>query len=129
MSGRHRGPVGFRTGLPPYQRARTIRRARLGASRHINRPSVGRFTRARRGAAPSRISEIYRGFEKGTCLDAEVLKFPGPVAWPALNHYLLVGVKLHAIAPLAVENAEETVLPSAEREVGHGSRNPNVYAD
>ena len=41
----------------------------------------------------------------------------------------LVGVKLDRIAPLGVERTEEAVLPSAEREVGHRSGDPDIDPD
>src|SRR5262245_4562837 len=48
---------------------------------------------------------------------------------PALHYHFLFGVKLDGIASLAVHNAEETVFPSTERKVGHGSGYADVDAD
>src|SRR5437660_6442532 len=48
---------------------------------------------------------------------------------PAFNYYLLVRVELDSVAPLAVEVAEEAVLPSTEGEVGHGRGDSDVDAD
>src|SRR5579863_2627484 len=48
---------------------------------------------------------------------------------PALDYYFLVGVELDSVAALAMEIAEEAVLPSAEREVGHGCGDSDVDAD
>src|SRR3982751_5695404 len=48
---------------------------------------------------------------------------------PALNHNFLVGVKLDGVPALTMEIAEKTVLPPAEREVGHGRGNSDVDAD
>src|SRR5579863_9835945 len=48
---------------------------------------------------------------------------------PALDHYFLVGVELDSVAALAVEIAEETVLPSAEWKISHGCGDPDVDAD
>src|SRR5579863_1826474 len=48
---------------------------------------------------------------------------------PALDYYFLVGVELDSVTALAVEIAEETVLPSAEREIGHGRGYADVDAN
>src|ERR1700678_3914822 len=48
---------------------------------------------------------------------------------PAFDYYFLVGVELDGVAALAMKIAEETVLPAAEREIGHGRSDPDVDAD
>src|SRR5438309_9986863 len=48
---------------------------------------------------------------------------------PALNNNFLVGIELDRVAALAVQIAEEAVLPSAEGEIRHGRGNANVDAD
>src|ERR1700692_706930 len=48
---------------------------------------------------------------------------------PAFDYDFFVGVELDGVAALAVEVAEETVLPSAEGEVGHGRGDSDVDAD
>src|SRR6266567_1351826 len=48
---------------------------------------------------------------------------------PAFDHDFLVGVELYRVAALTVEIAEEAVLPSAEREVGHGRGDSDVNAN
>ena len=48
---------------------------------------------------------------------------------PAFDYDFLVGVELDGVAALAVEIAEEAVLPSAEGEVGHGRGDSDVDAD
>src|SRR5260370_23664439 len=58
-----------------------------------------------------------------------ILEFPAVLFGPAFDYYFLVGVELDGIAALAVEIAEEAVLPSAEGEVGHGCGDPDVDAD
>src|SRR5258708_277324 len=58
-----------------------------------------------------------------------ILEFPAVLFGPAFDYYFLVGVELDGIAALAVEIAEEAVLPSAEGEVGHGRGDSDVDAD
>src|ERR1700691_1993392 len=48
---------------------------------------------------------------------------------PAFNYYLLVCIELDGVAALAVEIAEEAVLPSTEGEVGHGRGDSDVDTD
>src|SRR5580693_5295637 len=48
---------------------------------------------------------------------------------PALYDYFLIGVELNGVTTLTVKIAEETVLPSAEREIGHGRGDSDVDAD
>src|ERR1700691_3733943 len=48
---------------------------------------------------------------------------------PTFHYYFFVGVELDGVAALAVEIAEEAVLPSAEGEVGHGRGDSNVDAN
>src|SRR5580692_67543 len=48
---------------------------------------------------------------------------------PAFNYYFFLGVELDGIAALAVQDAEEAVLPSAEREIGHGRGHADVDSD
>src|ERR1022692_1401744 len=57
------------------------------------------------------------------------LEFSAVLFSPALYYDFLVGVELDGVAALAVEIAEEAVLPSAEREVGHGRGDSDVDAD
>jgi len=48
---------------------------------------------------------------------------------PAFDYDFLVGVELDGVPALAMEIAEETVLPSAEGKVGHGRRDSDVDTD
>src|SRR5580700_4052564 len=48
---------------------------------------------------------------------------------PAFDYDFLVGVELDGVPALAMEIAEEAVLPSAEGEVGHGRGNSDVDTD
>src|ERR1700719_1802352 len=57
------------------------------------------------------------------------LEFAAVLFGPAFNYYFFVGVELDGIAALAVEIAEEAVLPSAKGEVGHGRGDSDVDAD
>src|SRR5580658_434625 len=56
-------------------------------------------------------------------------ELPRVLLRPALDHNFLFGVELDRIAPLCVHDPEETVLPSAEREICHGRGHANVNAD
>src|SRR5215208_5927629 len=55
-------------------------------------------------------------------------KFPRPFFRPAFDNNFLVGIKLHSVAPLSVQHAQEAVLPAAEREISHRRRDPDVHA-
>src|ERR1022692_457645 len=57
------------------------------------------------------------------------LEFSAVLFSPALYYDFLVGIELDGVAALAVEIAEETVLPPTEREVGHGRGDSDVDAD
>src|ERR1022692_3119550 len=57
------------------------------------------------------------------------LEFSAVLFSPALYYDFLVGVELDGVAALAVEIAEEAVLPSAEGEVGHRRGDADVDAD
>ena len=57
------------------------------------------------------------------------LKFSRVFFGPALYYYFFVGVKFYGIAALSVKIAEETVLPSGEREIGHGRGYADIDAD
>src|SRR5450432_550364 len=59
----------------------------------------------------------------------QFLEFSAVLFGPTFDDYFLVGVKLDRVTALAVEIAEETVLPSAEGEVGHGRGDSDVDAD
>src|SRR5271163_228978 len=48
---------------------------------------------------------------------------------PAFYHYFFLGVELDGVAALSVEDAEEAVFPSAEREIGHGRGHADVDSD
>ena len=48
---------------------------------------------------------------------------------PALYYYFFVGVKFYGITALSVKIAEETVLPSGEREIGHRRGHADIDAD
>src|SRR6266851_493580 len=48
---------------------------------------------------------------------------------PPLHNHLLLGIKLHGIAALTMEHAEEAVFPAAEREVRHRSGNSDIDSD
>src|SRR5713226_6869907 len=51
------------------------------------------------------------------------------LARPALDHDFRFGEKFHRVASLAVENAEETLFPPAEGEIGHGRGDADIDAD
>src|SRR5580698_7106755 len=48
---------------------------------------------------------------------------------PAFDYYFLVGVELDGVAALAVEVAEEAVLPSAKRKISHRRGDADVDTD
>src|SRR5438034_5682691 len=58
-----------------------------------------------------------------------VLELAAPLARPALDHHLGLGVELHAMAALGVQIAEEALLPAREREEGHWRGHADVDAD
>src|SRR5579883_1361617 len=58
-----------------------------------------------------------------------LLEFTRVLLGPAFDHDLLLGKELDRIAPLCVHDAEEAILPAAEREVGHGSSHADVNAN
>ena len=47
------------------------------------------------------------------------LKLARPLLRPSFDHDFLFGVELDCIAPLAMHNSQEAVLPTAEWKVGH----------
>src|SRR5712664_2553167 len=51
------------------------------------------------------------------------------LARPALDDDLGFGEKLDGVAALAVEDSEETLFPSAEREIGHRGGDADIDAD
>src|ERR1700730_4021483 len=57
------------------------------------------------------------------------LKFSGFLPRPTLDDYFRFGVELHGVAPLSMQNAEETIFPSAKWEVRHRRGYANVDAD
>src|SRR5579864_12171 len=59
-------------------------------------------------------------------LNRSILEFPAVLFRPALDDNFLVRIKLDSIPPLPMQIAEEAVLPSAEREIGHGRGDTNV---
>src|ERR1017187_9760537 len=58
-----------------------------------------------------------------------ILELAAVLFGPAFDDDFLVGVELDGVAALAVEIAEETILPSAEREVSHRRGDSDVDAD
>src|SRR5262249_1151712 len=54
------------------------------------------------------------------------LEFARVFLRPALDYDFLFSIELDCIAALPVHDSEETVLPSAEREVGHRRSDSNV---
>src|ERR1700721_3121126 len=85
-------------------------------------------TRLGKGTTFSRAAkriQSFRGFSRGSAR----LEFPAVLFSPAFDDNFLVGVELNRVAPLSVQIAEETVLPSAEREVSHGRGDPNIDAN
>src|SRR5262249_49925062 len=67
--------------------------------------------------------------EDGGFHGASSLERPAPLRRPALDHDLLVGVELDRVATLAVQVAEETPLPPAEREARDGRGDAEVDPD
>src|SRR5260370_9088586 len=62
---------------------------------------------------------VFIGLSTGA---ASVLEPPG-------NRYLLVRIKLDAVAAVRLEISEEAVLGAAKREIGHRRRDADVDAD
>src|SRR5436853_3061292 len=62
-------------------------------------------------------------------LNRSILELTAVLFRPALNDNFFVGVKLDSIAPLPVEIAKETILPSAERKISHGGGHADVDAN
>src|SRR5947209_1831024 len=62
-------------------------------------------------------------------MGSPLLKLARPLFGPALDDDFLFCVELDGIASLSVEDAEETVFPSAEWEVGHWGRDSDVHSD
>src|SRR3954471_8743592 len=62
-------------------------------------------------------------------MGSPLLELARPLFGPALDDDFLFCVELDGIASLAVQDAEEAVFPSAEREVGHGGGDSDVHAD
>jgi len=67
--------------------------------------------------------------KSGSLLAHSTLKFAGFLARPALDYDFGFGEEFDGVASLAVEDAEETFFPSAEREIGHGGGDADVDAD
>src|SRR5438477_6430144 len=59
-------------------------------------------------------------------LNRSILELAAVLFGPALDDNFFVGIELNSIPPLAVQIAEETVLPSAEREISHGRGHADV---
>ena len=51
------------------------------------------------------------------------------LVYPSLDDDLFIRVKLYGVASLSMQVAEETVLPSSEREIGHGRGYSDIDAD
>jgi hypothetical protein len=60
---------------------------------------------------------------------ARFLELAAVLFRPALDDNFLIRIKLDGVATLAVEVAEEAVLPTAKRKIGHGGGNSNVDSD
>ena len=60
---------------------------------------------------------------------ARFLELAAVLLCPALDNNFLVRVELDGVSSLPVQVAEKTILPSAERKIGHGRRNTNVDPD
>src|ERR1700728_205337 len=63
------------------------------------------------------------------CRYVSLLELAAVLLCPAFDDYFLIGVKLDGIAALSMQIAEEAVLPSAERKIGHGRGDADVDAD
>src|ERR1035438_800814 len=62
-------------------------------------------------------------------LNRSILELAAVLFGPAFDDDFLVSVELNGIAALPMQIAEEAVLPSTEREVGHGRGDSDVDAD
>src|SRR5215472_10250813 len=60
---------------------------------------------------------------------ARILELSRVLFGPALDYHFLICVELDGVAALAVEIAEEAILPSAEGKVGHGRGDADIDAD
>src|SRR6201988_5088805 len=58
-----------------------------------------------------------------------ISEFAGLLTRPALDHNFGFGEKFYGVASLAVKNAEEAFLPSAEREISHRGGDADINAD
>ncbi len=67
--------------------------------------------------------------KSGSKLPHSKLELAGFLARPALDDDLGLGEKFHGVAPLAMENAEETFFPAAEGKIGHRRGYPDIDAD
>ena len=57
------------------------------------------------------------------------LEFPAVFFCPTFNHDFLIRIEFDRIATLAMEIAEETVLPSTERKICHWGRHADIDSD
>src|SRR3954466_15632381 len=62
-------------------------------------------------------------------MGSPLLELARPLFGPALDDDFLFCVELDRVASLAVQDAEEAVFPSAEREVRHWGGDSDVHAD
>src|SRR5256886_15677007 len=56
-------------------------------------------------------------------------ELPSVLVYPSFDDDFLIRVKLYRVASLSMQVAEETVLPSSEREIGHGRGHSDINAD
>src|SRR5436853_428346 len=71
-------------------------------------------------------SKMMAGFTQGAHIPA-VFAFLAIMAEFLGGIGLLIGLELYCILALAVQSAEEAVLPAAEREVCHRGRDADIY--
>src|SRR5947209_10540936 len=62
-------------------------------------------------------------------ISSPLLELARPLFGPALDDDFLFRVELDGVASLAVQDAEEAVFPSTEREVSHRRCNSDVHTD
>src|SRR5581483_7565822 len=56
-------------------------------------------------------------------------KFSGVLFRPALDHNLLLGIKLHGVTTLSMHDIEETVFPTTEWKIRYGCGDINIYVN
>src|SRR5580700_11595142 len=82
-----------------------------------------------KAGAPQERSGWAIGAQHSAHLQIGISELAGFLARPALNYNLGFGIELDSVAALAMKDAEETLFPAAEGEIGHGSGDADVDAD